>query len=308
MSVMDNERGPVVVQAAGPYLPAPRVPVNRRHPAAAEAARVMGEALAAPLVELEGAYAAAREAVAALETNRPGGMGHGWRQALEDDARAYGTDTKPKKWKTAQLLEGDPARWAHATAACSDLAAAVRRCEGQLDKREIGSVARLVMDAKGGQWAKAAEEGWQSRRDEVAAWQHYRRGEDLLGEYGTAHAVRVWSGWAAPDPGKVTTAHGLVSHLQSEVPPIVHTLPDDPAARGQWLCLELVLRPVTRWLWLPPTPAVQWPDDTQEMRERAVGENIERFKALRSRGTTRRSGDGPAGLRQAPGPAAARLA
>lgn len=64
----------------------------------------------------------------------------------------------------------------------------------------------------------------------------------------------------------------------------MYTLPADPVARGQWLCLELVLQPTTRWLWLPPVPAVEWPDATEELRERAVGDNMERFVALRQHG------------------------
>ena len=88
----------------------------------------------------------------------------------------------------------------------------------------------------------------------------------------------------------VTSEQGTVTSLQSDVPPTVHTLPPDPVARGQWLCLEVVLRPDTRWLWLPPVPAVEWPDATEELRERAVGDNMERFLALRSTATTRGSG------------------
>ena len=95
--------------------------------------------------------------------------------------------------------------------------------------------------------------------------------------------MRLWAGWA-PDPSKVTTPHGLVAGLQPDVPPVVHTLPLDAPARRRWLCLELVLRPDIRWLWLPPTPAVEWPDGTEEMRARAVGENLERFVALREQG------------------------
>jgi hypothetical protein len=140
------------------------------------------------------------------------------------------------------------------------------------------------MDTKAQQWAKAAAEGWTGRRDEADAWQHYRHGEELFGGFASARAVRVWAGWSEPDPTRVTSEQGTVTSLQSDVPPTVHTLPPDPIARGQWLCLGLVLRPDTQWLWLPPIPAVQWPDATEELRERAVGDNMERFLALRQHG------------------------
>lgn len=93
--------------------------------------------------------------------------------------------------------------------------------------------------------------------------------------------VRVWAGWVEPDRENVASAHGAMAHLESDKPPTVRTLPDDPVARGQWLCLELVLRSAT-WLWLPPTLAVQWPDGTEQLRERALGDGG-RFVALRQR-------------------------
>jgi hypothetical protein len=259
------------------------MPVNRQ-PAAADVAAVVGTQLGEPLAELEAAYADARAAVRDLETHRPGGLGTQWRRALEEDAKSYATGARPKRWKAAHLLETDAGRWAAATAACGDLPAAVRRCEQRLDRVKIVSVAAMVMDTKAQQWAKAAAEGWTGRRDEADAWQHYRHGEELFGGFASARAVRVWAGWSEPDPTRVTSEQGTVTSLQSDVPPTVHTLPPDPIARGQWLCLGLVLRPDTQWLWLPPIPAVQWPDATEELRERAVGDNMERFLALRQHG------------------------
>src|SRR5262245_43261479 len=91
MSVMSNE-GPMAVEV-GPFLPAPVVLWLRGGVSSAQLAAVVGEVLAAPLVDLESAYSAARAAVADLESHRPGGLGGGWRDALAADAEAYGTGT-----------------------------------------------------------------------------------------------------------------------------------------------------------------------------------------------------------------------
>ena len=257
---------------AGPFLPSPRVP-RSPHPPSSLVASVAGETLAQPIAELEAAVTAAEEAVSELERARPGGPGNAWGRAMQADAAAYAAGTRPRKWKAGLLLEGDPQRWANACAACRSISlVGIGHCEQQLDRARIASTADLVAEAKGEAWARAAGQGWESHEDRSTGWRFWREGEQLLEQYAAAREINAW-------------ATGVpVREDVGSAPPYFEFLPPDSVARGQWLALDLALNSDRSWLRLPDPTAVQLPEESGQLVERAVGENMKRLVALRETG------------------------
>lgn len=171
-------------------------------------------------------------------------------------------------------MRGETRRWATAHAAVGALPAARARCEDRLARAKISTTADMVAEAKANQWAEAAAAGWETRRDKSEAWQHRRRGEALLSEYGDALKVSYWAAGAAQP------------EIDNSLPPMVDHLPEDPIGRGHWLCLDLALEP-TKWLRLPR--GVIWPEGGESLYTRAMGEDAQGFIALRENGHVERT-------------------
>jgi hypothetical protein len=270
MTQMPQAQMPSVVVQGNSFLPPPRAPRNL-YPSAASVAAVVGEDLASPLLELERAYQEAEAAVADLERNRPGGLGHGWREALAADQEAYGSESGPRRWKAQALLEQDPGRWALARAACGFAQKAPARCEQVLNRLEIAGVARQRADALTADWAKAAEASWEIREDQALAWKLRRQGEQYLADYVAARTIQAWALRTRWDPD------------QDQTVPHYRHLPEHPAARGMWLCAQLVLEPTTTWLTIPQQ-GVEWPARAEALIDKALPQSGARFADLRERG------------------------
>ena len=114
-------------------------------------------------------------------------------EALSQDLEAFSEGARPKKWKAAQLLEGDGQRWALARAACGYAQTAPGRCEQQLDRVEIAATASTLAAGQAKLWAEASEAGWLSRLDRAVAYQHYRRAGQHLADFLAAGAVIAWA-------------------------------------------------------------------------------------------------------------------
>ena len=118
---MSNINSPQVIAQPTPFLPVPKVPRNP-NPDAALVAAVAGDEAAAPLTRLEAVIVEAEEAVRDLEAcdqEAPEASSTGPAGAT----RSPPTPTTPpagdrptKTWRTQALLQGEPRRWADASA------------------------------------------------------------------------------------------------------------------------------------------------------------------------------------------------
>lgn len=271
---MTTTQTPQVIAQPVPFLPPPRVPHNA-FPTHESVAAVVGE-LAAPLLAVEQAVADAEAAVRELTECRPGvgGMPDGdrWRQAMVGDGEAYAAGTRPKKWKTQVLLEGDTARWALAQASTRGAQLVLARCRQQLEQDRIAVQASKVADANAQAWAEAARNAWESRADKLASLTAYRAGEEHLGEYRAAYRVALWAQGVAERP------------LDPENTAGVALLPADPTGVGFWLSAGLALEPGTTWLEIPDPAMVEWPEGGEELLLRAFPESAARLVSLRQHG------------------------
>jgi hypothetical protein len=251
-------------QPGAPFLPAPRVPrPSPGWPPAATLEAVAGADHAAGARAVEAARAEATAAVDRLERHRPGPMGTAWRAALAADTDDYTAGRKRGRWRAAELLAGDPDRWADAQVRCRAVATAAKTAWAQLDVDAVKTAAERVFTAAGDRFTATATAGWDARADQAEAWQHRRRGEATLVEYRTARCVWYFAdrqGW--DDPANT------------------NLFPPDPAAAGCWVALEMLLER-TRLIALPA--GVRWPVGSEPVVARALGDPAS-FVAVREHG------------------------
>lgn len=228
--------GDAYSQSVG-LLPPPRVPSSTALKASTVAA-IVGDELAAPLVNLEAAVIAAGNAVSELERNRPGPMGTEWKAALQADHEDHAAGRKVAEFRCAGLLKSDPDRWAAAQMAARFVPVAGARCEAELDREEINASAVGVAQGHADAFAGLVAEGWANRARTATAWNLRERAVEALTAFQEANEVAVWAGGG---PGVVI----------------------DPVAHGQWICLDLVLNPGKRLLSVPVGPV--WPEGAEKV-------------------------------------------
>lgn len=218
-------------------LPPPRIPASRA-PKSADVAAIVGDDLAAPLVNLEAAVLAATNAVNELERNRPGPQGLDWRDALTADAADHAAGKEPAEYRCAKLLKTDPDRWAAAHMAARFVPIAAARCEAELDRPAIHKAAVEIAQAHADAFAQHAADGWNGRNTYSLAWACQERGIEALSAYEEAAAI---ADWATHESLQLIT----------------------PEARGHWICLDLALNPGKRLYALPDGPV--WPAGSERL-------------------------------------------
>jgi hypothetical protein len=202
------------------FLPAPRVPAQGHadpDPAWLDEIR---PGSGAPIAERLRLRREAMDAVISLEAARPGGQL--WAAAMRDDADQASRGLEPKKWKVADLLRGDPDRWAKASALSRVLSARMagelRLAQTDTALLEAARARRVGMPPALADACRLAW-GYAEAGNRAEAWAHYEQATQMRDAAGRLAGLESWltgapgakftpgpCGWSEEDRGRYLAA------------------------------------------------------------------------------------------------------